>query len=35
MSEQAVTPSDVVLPPTHPIDMSALIAAALSEDPRT
>lgn len=32
MAERGVTPSDLVLPPTQPIDMTALIAAALSGD---
>lgn len=32
MSRRAVTPSDVSLPPTLPIDMSAIIAAALTAD---
>lgn len=35
MSERGVTPSDVSLPPTLPIDMSALIAAALTADADT
>lgn len=32
MTARGVTPSDLVLPPTQPIDMTALIAAALSGD---
>lgn len=32
MSQRAVSPSDVSLPPTLPIDMSAIIAAALTAD---
>lgn len=32
MIARGVTPSDVALPPTQPIDMTALITAALAAD---
>lgn len=34
MAERGVTPSDLSLPPTQPIDMSALIVETLASEGR-